>query len=161
MLFWTSLDVTADSGKPTGLPACAYPLYTAPSMHHAVKLRYNLDIQVKSGPLQCIRHLGFASTLYIRLRYNPECLAIPWTAWNLRLALVWHPPNLYMCLFYEAIFCCCSLYKQLPGYTVGTCYFAYLSAASNISIYSIPVAIVLRHDHNSCGTYVTVLVYQW
>ena len=40
MPFWTSLDVTADSGKPTGLPACAYPLYTAPGIHHAVKLRY-------------------------------------------------------------------------------------------------------------------------
>ena len=43
MPFWTSLDVTADSCKPTGLPARAYPLYTAPGMNHAVKLRYSID----------------------------------------------------------------------------------------------------------------------
>ena len=39
----TSHDVTADSGKPIGLPARAYPLYTAPGMHHAVKVRYGVD----------------------------------------------------------------------------------------------------------------------
>ena len=43
MPFWTSLDVTADSGKPKGLPARAYPLYTAPGIHHTVKLRYSVD----------------------------------------------------------------------------------------------------------------------
>ena len=43
MPFWTSLDVTADSGKPTGLPARAYPPYTAPGMHHVMKLRYGVD----------------------------------------------------------------------------------------------------------------------
>ena len=41
--FWTSLDVTADSGEPTGFPACAYTMYTAPGMHHAMKLRYGVD----------------------------------------------------------------------------------------------------------------------
>ena len=33
----------ADSGKSTGLPARAYPPYTAPGVHHAVKLRYGVD----------------------------------------------------------------------------------------------------------------------
>ena len=34
--------MTADSGEPTGFPARAYPLYTAPSMHHAVKVQYGV-----------------------------------------------------------------------------------------------------------------------
>ena len=33
----------------TGLPARAYPPYTAPSMHHAVKLWYGVDNQGKVG----------------------------------------------------------------------------------------------------------------
>ena len=41
--FWTSLNVTADSGKPTGLPAHAYPSYTAPGTYHTVKLSYGVD----------------------------------------------------------------------------------------------------------------------
>ena len=36
--------MTADSSEPTGLPAHAYPPpYTAPGMHHTVKLRYGVD----------------------------------------------------------------------------------------------------------------------
>ena len=35
--------MTSDSDDPTGLPACAYPLYTVPGMRHAVKLRYGVD----------------------------------------------------------------------------------------------------------------------
>ena len=38
-----SFDVTADSGKPTGFPACAYPSYTAPVTYHTVKLSYSVD----------------------------------------------------------------------------------------------------------------------
>ena len=47
MPFWTSLDVSADSGKPTGLLACAYTLYTAQCMYHTMKLRYGIDNQDK------------------------------------------------------------------------------------------------------------------
>ena len=43
MLFWNSPDVTADSGKPTGFSARAYPSYTAPGMYHTVKLSYSVD----------------------------------------------------------------------------------------------------------------------
>ena len=35
--------MTADSGKPTDLPARTYPLYTAPGMHYAVKLSKDVD----------------------------------------------------------------------------------------------------------------------
>ena len=35
--------MTADSGEPIGLPTRAYPLYTAPGMHHTVKLQYGVD----------------------------------------------------------------------------------------------------------------------
>ena len=35
--------MTADSGKPTGLPARAYPSYTAPGTYHTVKLSYGVD----------------------------------------------------------------------------------------------------------------------
>ena len=43
MPFWNSPNVKADSGKPTCLPACTYPLYTAPGMYHTVKLLYGVD----------------------------------------------------------------------------------------------------------------------
>ena len=35
--------MTAYSGKPTRLPARAYPSYTAPGMYHTVKLSYSVD----------------------------------------------------------------------------------------------------------------------
>ena len=35
--------MTADSGKPTGLPARAYLSYTAPGTYHTVKLSYSVD----------------------------------------------------------------------------------------------------------------------
>ena len=41
--FWNSLDVAADSGKPTGLLARTYTLYIAPGMHYTVKFRYIVD----------------------------------------------------------------------------------------------------------------------
>ena len=43
MSFWNSPNVTADSGEPTGLPACAYSSYTAAGTYHTVKLRYGVD----------------------------------------------------------------------------------------------------------------------
>ena len=33
----------------TGLPARAYPLYTAPGIHHAMKVRYSIDNPVEVG----------------------------------------------------------------------------------------------------------------
>ena len=41
--------MTADSGKPTGLPARAYPSYIAPGMYHTVKLSYGVDNQGEVG----------------------------------------------------------------------------------------------------------------
>ena len=35
--------MTADSGEPTGHPACAYLPYTAPGMYHIMKLQYGID----------------------------------------------------------------------------------------------------------------------
>ena len=72
MPFWTLLDMTADSGKPTGLPARAYPLYITPSMHHTMKRRYGVYNPGEVGSTAVyIRHLGFTSTLYVRLLMQP------------------------------------------------------------------------------------------
>ena len=52
-------------------PCIRIPSYTAPGTYQTVKLRYGIDIRVKSGPLQCIRHFKITSTLYVRLLTQP------------------------------------------------------------------------------------------
>ena len=85
MPFWNSPDVTADSGEPTGLPTRAYPSYTAPGMHHTVKLRYGVD---NPGPLQCIRHFKNTSTLYVRLLTQPYNTLVLQNAHRIKLSIL-------------------------------------------------------------------------
>ena len=46
-----TLYVTADSGKPTGLPAHAYSSYTAPGMYHTAILWYGVGNPGKVGSI--------------------------------------------------------------------------------------------------------------